>query len=115
MSKVNFKNLQEREKKFAAAGLAILIVSVYFSRVFLPLKSEYMISNQKRDSVERKLRKEKSLLRKVSAMEKQYGQYMNWFGQKLSDAEQMSALVNEIESVAAQGNLKFSELKPNQV
>ncbi len=108
-------NLSPRDKNSLIICILAILVGVYYFGVIQPLKGSQTALEEQRSAAQKKFKKEKSLIQESQQMAVAYESYLPLFNQDFSNPEQMSAIVAEIESVAAQINLRFSEIKPGKV
>ncbi len=109
------RDLSSREKWSVALSLIVVIGGIFYYGVLLPSKEAQEAAEQKADGLKRKLIKEQQLIEQSLQITASYEEYVRLFVQEFSDDEQMSAIIAEIETVARQINLRFSQIKPDRV
>lgn len=109
------KNLSSREKIILAICILLILVYLGFIFVFTPIKTRIANLNDEISSKELKLKKSYKILNQKNAVEEVYKNYADYMKQNEADEQEMSGLLSEVESVAAQVDIHISDMKPMRV
>lgn len=107
--------LSKRERQILFCCLIVLGIYCFFNMIWKPLVRLGEELKQKRGTDETVLEKELKVIAKGKEIVPEYNRYLNSFGQKRSDEEQMSYVISAIESLSNQNNVRVSEMKPRKV
>ena len=97
--------------------LSIIAVSLYFfyNIVYKPWRQMLDGYNQEKEKDRRILAKNSKLILQAEGIKDVYEKYFNLFQQKRSEEEQMSTIISQLEAIATEMRLHFSEIKPRKV
>jgi hypothetical protein len=112
MSKRQFS---QRERRIATGLVVVIALALIYRAAYVPLKEKSADIKGRIETGQKQLTKNMKVLRKAQRYEKEHQTLLENFKQKGSDAQTMSALITEIESVAGQVNIRIADLKPQKV
>jgi len=108
-------HLSKREGFVFALCLLVIIVYAGLNFVFKPLRARDTQLQGKIAVSEKRLKNHLVLLRAEKTVDEEYEKYAPYFQQKLSDEQEMAAILSEIENVANQTGLRIADMKPQRV
>ncbi len=109
------RKMTRREQKILIVCGSLLFVYIFHNLVWKPFKAESKISSQKIRKGEKRLRKSLEIMRRQKAVLKEYTEYLNIFKQEMTDEEQMSSIIAQLEDMTQRQKLQFSEMKPQKM
>ena len=109
------KQFTPREQSILIVSTIIISVYLFYSVLYRPWITMLDGYNQEKEKDRRILTKNSKVILKAEGITKTYDQYFNLFQQKKSDEEQMSGIISQLEAIATEMHLRFSEIKPRKV
>lgn len=107
--------LNSSEKRLFIICL-ILAGTGFFIRIAAnPLKEMFTNPDKKIVESRKRLRKNLRTIRENNMVLARYNAYVKDFGQKMTDEQEMSAMISELEGVAEETDILFSEIKSRRV
>ncbi len=109
------KHFRQREKIIAIISIIVMSLYLVYNSVYRPWRGMLEVYDQENEKDQRILAKNSKLILQAKSITDVYDQYFDLFQQKRSEAEQMSTIISQLEAIAAEMHLHFSEIKPRQV
>ena len=108
-------NFSSQQRMGLIGGVGLIFLVLYYFAVVLPMKDRGEGLLQRQALLAKKFGKEKNIVEQARSLGTDSQQYFTMFIQEFSEGEQMTAMIAEIESLAKEVGLRFSEVKPGKV
>lgn len=109
------KQFSQREQSILVVSIIIISVYLFYSVLYRPWMTMLDGYDQEKEKDRRILTKNSKVILQAEGITKIYDKYFNLFQQKKSDEEQMSGIISQLEAIATEMHLHFSEIKPRKV
>lgn len=109
------RTLSQREQFILIVCVLAALVCAGFYGLYKPFNEKTQILDKQIQGQKRQLNKNLATIQRSEELTRQYKALLSNFKQTRSDEEVMSAILNEIEQVANELQLKITDLKPKLV
>ena len=109
------RQFTQREQRILTLSIIAVFTYLLYNTLYKPWRQTIDGYNQEKGKDRRILAKDLKLILQAEGIKDVYEKYSNLFQQKGSDEEQMSTFISQLEDIAAEMRLRFSEIKPSKV
>ena len=109
------KQFTQREQSILVVSIIIISMYLFYSVLYRPWTAMLDGYAQEKEKDRRILTKNSKVILHAERITKIYDKYFDLFQQKKSDEEQMSGIISQLEAIATEMHLHFSEIKPRKV
>ena len=109
------KRLSKREGQIFILCILVLLIYIGFQFVYKPIRSQENFFEKKINVTKKKIKKSMNILKEEESTKVAYEQYLEVFGQKLSDQQEMNRIFSEIETAAKKADIKIIDMKPRRI
>ncbi|MDP8265240.1 MAG: type 4a pilus biogenesis protein PilO [Candidatus Aceula lacicola] len=109
------KNLSKRESQIFTLCILVSLIYIGVQFVYKPIKLQEDFFQQEINATKKKIKKSMNILKKEKSVKETYDQYLENFGQKLSDQQEMNRIFSEIEVAAKKADIKIIDMKPRRI
>ena len=107
--------LSKREKTIAQAITVIIILSLIYGFLIEPLFKRWNDINRETKLTKLKLQKALSIIKNKPEIDREYALYVDKLKSKASDEEEITFILNEIETIARSSQSKLISMRPKPV
>jgi len=109
------RKMTKREQKILMICGVLFVTYVSYNLIWKSFRIKSEIVSQKIRKGEKRLKKNLEIMRHQKVVLEEYSEYVNTFKQEMTDEEQMSSIIAQLEAMTQKHKLPFSEMKPQKV
>lgn len=106
-------SLSKREKFIAFTTIILIVAVLIYVIIIEPLSKKWVHLNKEIASKSVKLKKDLRLLSKKNILEKEYKNYLNVIKTDLSEEEESTNLLSDLETIAKNDSVAIVNIKPS--